>query len=143
MTALHIYREAIGWTVTEVEQHSAEDGVTFKIRKGEETGKIRMFHSQDCCEQVYLEEVIGGELSDLVGEEIMVFEKTSSEGEPPPNRDGYEPDSYTWTFYKIRTNRLTLTLRWLGTSNGYYSEDVHVDIRHNGQLVSDWMADRS
>ena len=35
-------------------------------------------------------------------------------------------ESYTWTFYKIETNKGGLWVRWLGESNEYYSEEVNV-----------------
>ena len=44
------------------------------------------------------------------------------------NCDGDKPgeyaESWTWTFYEMRTNAGSVTIRWLGESNGCYSESV-------------------
>lgn len=77
------------------------------------------YHNQDCCENVYIEDV-SGDLNDLVGYTILLAESIDSEGHPPP--DGGE--SFTWTFYKFATVKGYVTVRWLGESNGYYSEGV-------------------
>ncbi len=80
----------------------------------------RLYHSQDCCESVRLEEVVG-HLGDLIGSPILEAEEASG------SNDGSRPDvgeSYTWTFYKLGTISGHVTLRWLGESNGYYSEAV-------------------
>jgi hypothetical protein len=90
--------------------------LVFKTTDGE---TYRMYHEQDCCESVVLEDVVG-DLEDLVGSEILVAEEV--EGESPADFEAYE--SYTWTFYKFATRKGYVDLRWLGQSNGYYSEGV-------------------
>lgn len=83
--------------------------------------KYRMYHERNCCESVGLES--GWEdLQVLIGQEILsAEEKTNSED--TFGKIEY-PDSFTWTFYTIRTLKDTITLTWLGESNGYCSEDV-------------------
>lgn len=78
-----------------------------------------MFHEQDCCETVYIESVVG-DLKDLIGTEILVAEEVTESGYDDDN------DSWTWTFYKLDTNKGGVTIRWNGYSNGYYSESVSV-----------------
>ena len=101
-----------------------EKGVTFITASG---ASYRMFHSQGCCESVYIEDVIG-DVSDLIGSEILVAEEVSSDNEPPKEEGteaySYVADSYTWTFYRLGTIKGSVTIRWYGTSNGYYSESV-------------------
>ena len=77
-------------------------------------------HCYDCCENVVIEDVCG-DLDDLIDSPILQAEQVSSEDPgPPPGYNG----SYTWTFYKFATIKGSVTVRWLGTSNGYYSESV-------------------
>ena len=79
-----------------------------------------MYHEQECCECVSLEDFIffGFEDGNLPqGKVISVDIKTNSDGEK-----GYE--TFTYTFYDITFPNGTLTLRWYGKSNGYYSESV-------------------
>ena len=77
------------------------------------------YHSQNCCESVDLNDF---ELSadSLVGGLITLAEEIKGDNEKP---DEYS-ESYTWTFYKIETNKGGLWMRWLGESNGYYGEEV-------------------
>ena len=84
----------------------------------------RLHHMQDCCETVELNEIIG-DISDLEGSPITLAEEVSYTDEPAPDGSLPEfPDSWTWTFYKLATVKGHVTLRWLGESNGYYSESA-------------------
>jgi hypothetical protein len=75
-----------------------------------------MYHSQDCSESVHIDD-INGELDDLIGEPLTVAEEVSS-------RNTLASESGTWTFYKFATIKGYVTIRWYGSSNGYYSESV-------------------
>lgn len=106
-----------GLTLTSVTQKS--DEIAFVAEDGR---CFVMYHDQDCCESVSIDEIIG-DLNDLVGSEIFVAEERDSGNLPP---QGEYDESYTWTFYEIATNKGSVTIRWYGTSNGYYSESVSV-----------------
>ena len=86
----------------------------------------RMLHHQDCCEGVSVEDVVG-DVSDLQNAVVIdAREETNSEADPAGWNGGsrHRDDSFTWTFYIIQTNKGAVTIRWLGESNGYYSESV-------------------
>ena len=85
------------------------------------TERFVFFHSQDCCEHVSIEDVCG-DLEDLVGEPLLIAEEVS--GETPVDFNEAEHESVTWTFYKFATRKGYVDVRWLGESNGYYSESV-------------------
>jgi hypothetical protein len=81
------------------------------------------FHSQDCCEHVRIEDVVG-DLSDLVGVPLLMAEETSNVFDLLNTADKEFSESGTWTFYKFATRKGYVDVRWLGESNGYYSERV-------------------
>jgi hypothetical protein len=109
-----------GQTIVDVVQTS--DEITFETSEG---CIYKMFHAQDCCESVYIESIVG-DLTDLIGQEIILAEErySSEKQEWKVEESEYPDDSFTWTFYTIRTLKTSIDIRWYGYSNGYYSESA-------------------
>ena len=97
-----------------------------------------MYHEQDCCESVWIDDICGS-LGDIIGSPILsAYESNSPNFKPNYVRD-YEPESETWTFYKIDTEKGGVTIRWCGQSNGYYSESVSfVKLKADGPIPRYW-----
>lgn len=111
------FESLVGVTIESIELNGSNTEITLV---GNDGYTYRMYHDQDCCEDVYVESVVG-DLNDLVGSPILTAEEsTNSEGEPLNEYD----ESFTWTFYKLSTLKGYVDIRWYGTSNGYYSEVV-------------------
>ena len=114
------FEELVGKTLTKVEQTDmfgdklsfyCDDGIVF-----------HMYHDQDCCENVSIED-LNGEFEDIINTPILeAFKSINSEDDP---LDDWE-ESFTWTFYRIATVKGYLNIRWYGSSNGYYSESVDI-----------------
>lgn len=105
-----------------------------------ETEKYVFYHEQGCCESVQIEDICG-DLHDLVGSPLMMAAEVDNEPEPGFGADEWQPESYTWTFYKFATTKGYVTVRWLGTSNGYYSESVDIkliDKKNDRKIRLDW-----
>lgn len=84
----------------------------------------KMYHEQDCCEGVFVEDITG-DTDRLLKTPITLAEDISSTFEDPyPEAEGFWDDSHTWTWYKLATVKGYVTIRWYGESNGYYSESV-------------------
>ena len=92
-------------------------------------GVFRMLHEQDCCEYVSIEDV-AGDPRDLCGALVVTAEESVSDNDVTRGEE-----SVTWTFYRIVTSKGDLTIRWYGSSNGYYSESVSFE-RHEGPVPS-------
>jgi hypothetical protein len=111
----------VGKTLSKIERKygkNNEDELYFTTVDNE---VFKMYHDQSCCESVNLEDIVG-DFDDLLHSRIAYAEEVSNQSNGPKN-DNHE--SYTWTFYKISTIRGSITLRWYGQSNGYYSERVN------------------
>ena len=65
----------------------------------------------------------------MVGSPLLKAEESSQKG-----KSEHEDDSSTWTFYKFATLKGYVDVRWLGKSNGYYSESVHIEINEIWKL---------
>ena len=117
--------EVKGKTITDVEGLSSYSGeVKFIFDDG---SSLRMYHPQECCEDVSLTDFDDLTPSDLIGGVLTLFETytKSSEG-------GYGIEQYT--FYRLRTTKTDVTMRWHGSSNGYYGVEVYLRLEDaNGE----------
>jgi hypothetical protein len=116
------FDEMIGVIMANVSGGGGDDEMVFTAQDGKQ---FRFYHEQDCCENVLIEDICG-DLSWLVGYPISEAEEIDSDHEDASRENSYE--SSTWTFYRFSTVRGTVTVRWLGTSNGYYSESVSYQV---------------
>ncbi len=138
----------VGKTLLKVERDGDDE---IRLFASDDT-KYRMRYYEDCCASCSIEEVHGdlddlvgspillaeevssGEPNEaLVAERKARYEKELAEFKPKYDGDefyyygaqpdnGWEEESETWTFYKLATNKGSVTIRWYGSSNGYYSE---------------------
>lgn len=111
------FAELKGKTLAKVENNG--DEVVFITDAGE---RYKLFHRQDCCEKVEVEDVCG-DLDDLIGSPLTEVEEATSDKHPDGISKEYY-DSFTWTFYKLGTAKGSVVIRWYGSSNGFYSESV-------------------
>lgn len=108
--------ELKGKTISEIIRED-DLALIFKVSDDE---IYKMYHEQSCCETVSIEDICG-DLDWLVGTPILVAEERSNDDDGAKNE---HDDSHTWTFYELATIKGSVTIRWYGTSNGYYSESV-------------------
>ena len=124
-------KRLLGKTLTDVSVNRDQDQIIFTCEDGVQ---YKMYHSQDCCESVTIED-INGDIKDLIGSPItLAKESASSElsADQQERKDKAEAEgeywwgdeSFTWTFYKLATVKGYVDIRWYGSSNGYYSENV-------------------
>jgi hypothetical protein len=116
----------MGWRDVHVDVEEMQNQTFTSVRSDGDTvtfenDEVRyvLYHDTDCCESVYVEEIIG-DIEDLVGWPLLVSREDTN-ADDPGTCDG---ESYTWTFYNFATFKGYVTIRFLGESNGYYSEDV-------------------
>ena len=114
--------QMLGKTFVQVTGAVGNFDLLFETAQGE---RFMFSHQQDCCERVDINDIVG-DLEDLVGEPLLMAEEV--EGVAPVDFQEEDHDSVTWTFYKFATRKGYVDVRWLGESNGYYSESVELFI---------------
>jgi hypothetical protein len=94
-----------------------------------DTGRyvFKMYHQQNCCESVQINDICG-DINDIIGSPILLAEEVTQDSTDQEGPDGYVAESATWTFYKLSTVKGHVTIRWYGSSNGYYSESVDFEV---------------
>lgn len=102
-------------TLTSINVNKENDEIWFYA---DDNSLYKMYHHQDCCEYVCIEDV-NGDWNDLIGTPILVADERSENFVSPK----YE-STETYTFYTFRTIKGSVDVRWHGSSNGYYSEKV-------------------
>lgn len=123
MKEIRKFGDLVGEAITSVRGlHKGSDEIVFSLKDGR---KFKLFHSQNCCESVSVEDVCGDE-SDLLGKPLKMAEESVSDKNPVGVTKDYQ-GSFTWTFYRLATVKGYVTIRWYGESNGYYSESVDFD----------------
>lgn len=95
----------------------SNDRIIFRISPDE---AYKMYHNQSCCESVVIEDICG-EIECLLNSPILIAEERIQND---VTKKEEECESGTWTFYEIATINGSVTIRWYGSSNGYYSESV-------------------
>jgi hypothetical protein len=117
------FSDLIGKTFARFDINDAKDRIEIVCTDG---SIYVLYHSQDCCEGVSIESITG-DVADLLGSPILHAEEATSDKDPEgykhTDEDSYR-ESFTWTFYKLATVKGWVDIRWLGESNGYYSESV-------------------
>lgn len=108
------FSDLVGNTLVSVENHGCE--INIKDWSG---STYKMSHAQDCCENVEVEDICG-DINDILNSPILTAEESTNCDE---NGKG-DNESFTWTFYKLSTIKGYVTIRWYGSSSGYYSERV-------------------
>jgi hypothetical protein len=122
---IETWSEIVGLTFTQID--GAEKGRDVILFVASDGRKLKMFHSQQCCESVTVEDVIG-DVADLIGWPILAASEEFSGVEKASNgRSTFYGESFTWSFYRASTIKGTLVIRWYGSSNGYYSERVELE----------------
>lgn len=113
--------ELMGKTLSRI--LGAEEGNDVIIFECTDGTRYMMYHDQDCCEEVSINDICG-DIERLIGTPITKAADVSEDMSESYPSGGDDNGTHTWTFYHLATIRGYVTIRWFGESNGYYSEEV-------------------
>jgi hypothetical protein len=114
----------VGEVLDAVDIDREENQILLTTRSGR---KFLVYHEQDCCETVAISGQ-DGNFDKLIGKPIVEardFAVDTGESES-------DYDSQTTTTLVFRVDDQTVISRWIGDSNGYYSESVDIAELING-----------
>ena len=106
------FEQIQGMTITAVVYKESNESLLIHLN----THVLEMIHHQDCCETVYLADVAGS-FEDLIGYPLLEVSESIVD-----IATAYT--SSTASYYNFKTVKASVQLRWVGESNGYYSETV-------------------
>ena len=106
------FEQIQGMTITAVVYKETTESLLIHLN----THVLEMIHHQDCCETVYLADVVGS-FEDLIGYPLLEVSESIVD-------IATEDMSSTTSYYNFRTVKASVQLRWVGESSGYYSETV-------------------
>jgi len=117
------FSDLVGFTLTDI---TISFGGMYALYTARDGTRFLQFHPQDCCEQVSLEDV-DGDLSRILDQPIVEASERTEDSEYG-----------SWTFYVIRTNLDSVTMRWYGTSDSrYYAEDAPLFLLGEDETLDD------
>jgi hypothetical protein len=110
----------VGEVLTHVDEF--DDEILLTCQSGR---KIKIFHSQDCCESVGIVDMEGN-WKDLIGKIIVDASEEIVDSDNCNIDDLGIAHSESWTRTNVvfRVDGATVISKWVGDSNGYYSESV-------------------
>lgn len=114
------FEQIQGMTITAVVYKETNESLLIHLN----THVLEMTHHQECCESVYLEDIVGS-FEDLIGYPLLEVSQSIVD-------IGSEDISSTASYYNFRTIKASVQLRWVGESSGYYSETVDCYLYNTG-----------
>ncbi len=145
------FSDLVGKTFASIVGKIGDEEIVFTTVDGE---KYRLVYHHDCCAGCSIEDICGDladligspilQAEDVhsndpdesvIAERKAKYAKALAEFKPsyagdelywygPEASNDWKEESETWCFYKLATVKGSVTIRWYGSSNGYYSESA-------------------